>query len=288
MAGAALLVVVATTLNARRDLGAALRPAGPGPTSAGPLLSSPVGLVLRLNRGVLLGWVLGVAVFAAVYGPVLGEADEFLEQMPVLTDFLPDAAAGGGVRLFASILVTMGAIVACVPSGQVLTRLCGDEQAGRTGLLLTGGISRLRWYVGHVLVAILTATAVVLTLGLVLGGTAVRVTGDGRLLPDVLVACLATIPAIAVVLGVATALAGWWPQRVALVWLLVALCVAVFYFAELMDWPQWLTGLSPFSHLAARPAESAADGAAWLVQSCLAVGLVLVGAVDYRRRAIHG
>ena len=50
------LVVAAVALRARRDEGAGLIAPRPGPATAKPSLTRPLGLALRLQRGVLLGW----------------------------------------------------------------------------------------------------------------------------------------------------------------------------------------------------------------------------------------
>ena len=55
-------VAGAVALRARRDEGAGLVAPRPGPASASPRLTSPLGLALRLQRGVLLGWSAGLFV----------------------------------------------------------------------------------------------------------------------------------------------------------------------------------------------------------------------------------
>ncbi|MFL6079651.1 MAG: polyketide antibiotic transporter, partial [Ornithinibacter sp.] len=53
-------VAVAVVLLDRRDLGAGLLPARPGPPRAGRLLSNPFTLVTRLARGTIIGWTVGM------------------------------------------------------------------------------------------------------------------------------------------------------------------------------------------------------------------------------------
>lgn len=283
-----LLLALARALSIRRDLGAALRPARPGRQTATGVLGTSWGLAVRLNRAVVLGWIIGAAAFAAIYGPVLGDAEEFLGQMPVLADFLPEAADAGGVRLFVAILMSLGALVAVVPAAQVLTQLCADERARRTAPLVSGSTTRLRWYVANVALSLVTATLVVLVLSLVLGTIARQVTGEQAILGDIVEAGMSRLAAVAVVLGVAALLAGWVPRWVGLVWGFVAFCLVTLYFAELMDWPDWVRSFSPFDHLAARPAQGGGDSHVQLIQWGLALILLVLGGVGYRKRAIEG
>ncbi len=63
------------------------------------------------------------------------------------------------------------------------------------------------------------------------------------------------LPTGAVMTALAAALLGWAPRALRLVWLLLAWAVAVFYFAKLLNWPEWATTVSPFDHVAPRPAQ---------------------------------
>src|SRR5699024_5225102 len=60
VACAAVTTVAAFVLQARRDFGASLIAARPGPAHARPSLGSPLGLAARLQRGGLLGWGTGI------------------------------------------------------------------------------------------------------------------------------------------------------------------------------------------------------------------------------------
>lgn len=283
-----LLLALAGWLSTRRDLGAALRPARQGRRGARHTLLSPVGLAARLNRASLLAWAIGLAVFGTVYGPVLGEASTFLDQMPVLQDMLPGTAGAGGVSLFAGIVLALTALVAAVPATQVVTRLVKDEQAGRTALLLANGPGRPSWYAAHVAVALLGAVLVLVAFGVAFGAAAWRVTGDRELFGDVVVGGLGYLGAVALVVGLAALLAGWAPRLVGLAWVVVAHGVLVLYFAEILDWPPWVADLSPWHHVAARPAQDGGDGAAQLVLWGSGLALAALGEVGYRRRAIRG
>ncbi|MBE3073923.1 MAG: ABC transporter permease, partial [Actinobacteria bacterium] len=66
----AALIALGVTLESRRDFGAGLRPAHLGPERAAAGLSTAAGLAWRLQRGSLLAWTTGVAVFAGAIGSV--------------------------------------------------------------------------------------------------------------------------------------------------------------------------------------------------------------------------
>lgn len=64
---AVALVAVAFWLSDRRDVGPGMVPPRAGPARAAELLTSPLGLAWRLQRGVLLVWLGGLAVFGGVF-----------------------------------------------------------------------------------------------------------------------------------------------------------------------------------------------------------------------------
>ncbi|HEX5696720.1 MAG TPA: ABC transporter permease, partial [Acidimicrobiia bacterium] len=62
------LALVASSIAARRDVGAGVFAARRGPASAASGLRSPFGLAWRLHRGSLVGWTVGLGVLGVVYG----------------------------------------------------------------------------------------------------------------------------------------------------------------------------------------------------------------------------
>lgn len=258
-----------------------------GEKECGHLFKRPVlgvgALLTRLNADPGLGHQF--FIFGLAYGPVLSAADTFLTQMPVLGEFLPDSAGVDGARLFANIIVGLGALVATVPVVQVITRLGKDEKTGRTTPLLATSVSRLRWYGASALLSLSAAIVMVVAFCLGFGTSAAAAVGELRLFGKIVWAGLGYLPAIAVVIGVASALVGWWPRRIGLSWLVLIHAVIVFYFAALLDWPSWATSVSPFHHIAARPALDG-DISALAVLSLAAAALMIAGAMGYRRRTI--
>src|SRR5690625_7138569 len=78
-----------------------------------------------------------------MYGPVLSEASTYLEDLPIMAEFLPDAVASGA-ELFAATVVAVFAILCAVPAVQVVVRLRSEETSGRAGPLLEIGRAACR------------------------------------------------------------------------------------------------------------------------------------------------
>lgn len=283
LATAAVSAIAAGWLSTRRDLGASLRAPSVGRASARGFLVTPFGLSARLNRGNGLGWLIGLAVFASAYGPILGDADNFLAQMPILAEFMP-SASDDGVRLFASIIVALGALIMTVPALQVITRMAADERDGRSTALLANGASRASWFGWNIALSLIIATLLAASFGLVLGVVGARATGDDSLGADIAVGALGYLGAIAVAVGVCAFIVGWAPRLAGAAWFVPGLGLLVMYFAELLEWPNWLRWLSPFDHVAARPGVTDSDLSSQLLLWATAAVLIALGGIGYRRR----
>lgn len=285
LGAAAALVVASVLLSRRRDVGAGVLGTRPGPARGGILLQGPFGLAWRLSRGTVIGWSIGLLVFGLLYGPVLSEASTYLDDLPIMAEFLPDAQASGA-ELFGATVIAVTAILCAIPAVQVVLRLRSEETAGRVGPLLTTPLSRTRWMAASVVLAVLTAVVVLGVTGLGIGLGAAYSMDDAAWVAASVGAGVSYLPAVAVVIGVGALLVGWLPRVAGWAWALVGFAAVVMYFGGILDLPQWLIDVSPFSHVPQQPAVDF-DGVplAWLM--LVALVLMAAGLAGVRRRDMH-
>ncbi|WP_059009780.1 ABC transporter permease [Streptomyces specialis] len=272
-------------LSTRRDVGAGLRPPRPGRPSASAALTRPVGFALRLHRGVLTGFAAGALLFSLMYGSILGDAEELLEDNDTLRESV--AALGGDiVESFASVIMSILAIVAASYVVMAALRPRAEESAGRAEPLLATGLSRVRWAGSHLVVALTGGTLIMLAAGLGFGLSGAASADDGDLVMKLTGASLAYAPALWVTGGVAVALFGWFPRASAAAWIVPAYAFVVVYLGELTDMPDALSNLSPIGHVPQVPAA----GLEWtplLVLTALAAALIACGLAGFRRRDLE-
>jgi ABC-2 type transport system permease protein len=108
-------------------------------------------------------------------------------------------------------------------------------------------------------------------------------TGDAGDLPRLVGASLARVPAMWVLGGIAVLLFGFAPRAVMLVWGAFALCFFLAMFGELLDVPDALINVSPYSHLPEVPATQLTL-APLIVLTLIAAALTAAGLVAFRRR----
>jgi ABC-2 type transport system permease protein len=250
---AVALVVLAVELAARRDLGGGLVPPRPGPPAASPGLGRPLGLALRLQRGSLIAWSLGVLLVGVSYGSIGNEVEDLVGDSEATEDFI--ARAGGD--LTESYLATAMLITALIGAGfaiQAALRLRGEETGLRTEPVLAAGVSRRDWVVSHLAVALAGSVIVLLAGGLGLGLTYGLVADDLGEAPRLIGAALAYVPAVWLLVGFALTLFGLVPRAAMAAWGGLAFCFLIGMFTEVLDLPTWVNDISPFEHVPLLPA----------------------------------
>jgi ABC-2 type transport system permease protein len=283
LAAAIAVTGVAAALAARRDLGAGLVPAGPGPARAAASLRSPVALAWRLQRGSLAGWAAAMLVAGGVSGAVAKGVGSLLGSGAL-------ARLGGQSGITGAYLAAIMGIIGLAAAGYAISavlRLRSEESAERAELLLVTPVSRVSWAVSHLIVAVAGTAVVLAAAGLGAGlGYGLRAGDPGAQLPRLLGAALAQLPAALVVAGVAVALFGLLPQScVGGGWAALAAAAVLVVLGPTLRLSQWLQDISPFSHVPKLPGGTvSAAPLAWLTAA--AVLLAIAGLAGLRRRDI--
>jgi ABC-2 type transport system permease protein len=282
LVAAAALVAVAFVLRARRDEGAGLVAPRPGPATARRRLTSPLGLALRLQRGLLLGWSAGLFVSGLSIGLTGRDAKGLVGDSDQLGTIL--GSAGGDIvdQYFAVSMLTM-ALIGAGFGVQAALRMRGEETAGHLESLLATALSRGEWTAAYVAVAMGGTVIVLAANGLGAGLADAINSDDAGQLPRLLAAALAPVPAVWVVVGAAVALFGLAPRAVAAAWGVLGACGLLTVLGPLLGLPGWVLDCSPFEHVPQLPADDFTAGPlVWLAG--VAAALTALGMFAFRRR----
>ncbi|MBQ0866086.1 ABC transporter permease [Streptomyces smyrnaeus] len=283
----ALSVLLAVRLSVHRDVGTGMLPARRGAVRASSAMLKPIGLVWRLQRGLVLGWMVGIAVFGAVFGGIGDQVDDLFSSEKS-AQFVRDL--GGEGDLVNAYFAGMMGLLAVVVSGftvQALIRLRSDEENGPTEAVLATSVSRAHWLLAHTLIALLGTALVLAVLGLSTGLAYGAVSNDlTAALGDLMETTLAQLAPTAVLAGFALAAFGLLPRLAATVtWAAFAVCLVIGQFGTLLNLPDGLLDISPYSHLPNMPAESLTVMPI-VVMVVLAGALTVVGVAGFRRRSL--
>jgi ABC-2 type transport system permease protein len=282
----ALATAAAYLVFDRRDLGAGIWATRVGPDRASPMLLSGLGLAWRMQRSSVFWWSFGMLVGGYAYGSMGDDVTTMMGDSKVSKDIF---AAGGGPDLLDSFYAVATLMLVLIAAGFTVSsalRPHSEEQAGRVEALLATGLSRSRWYAGQALVTVVGSVTVLLAAGLGIGLGYAAVTGDWSAVSRLTGATFSQIAGLFVLGALARLLHAVAPRWAPLAWIGVLYCFVVLMFGELLDFPQWVIDVSPFSHLAAVPAV-AMSWAPFLTVVALAAAMSAAGLLAFRRRDVH-
>jgi ABC-2 type transport system permease protein len=132
---------------------------------------------------------------------------------------------------------------------QIVSRLRNEEETQHAELLLATPVGRIRWAAGHIVLAATASLLCMAVCGLVAGTTYGLVIGDvGDEAPRVLGAAMAQVPAVWLMGACAVTLFGAWPRAIGMSWFALVACLLLGQFGALLEFPNWLLDLSPFTH----------------------------------------
>ncbi len=280
------LVVVAFALTENRDLGAGMVQQRPGPARAARGLLSPFGLAWRLQRGILLVWVVGLGAFGAVFGSIGDEVEGFIADNDSVRDMFALLSPGADVvQIYYTFVMAIIGIAAGGYAVQALLRMRAEEMSGRVEPLLATAVGRHRWLGSHVLIAGLGTIGVLGVAGLSGGVVYGAMTGrwaDG--IGDLSAAAAVQMPAALALAGFVVAVFGFLPRWAGpITWFALATALVMGQLGALFDLPQWLLNVSPFTHVPRVPAEAfTTTPVVWL--TVVAVGLGALGFAAFRHR----
>jgi len=279
-------LTVAVRLLERRDLGLGMVPARLGPAT-NPRLRTPGSLAARLHRGTLVGWAVGMVALGVVTGAVASTSSDLLGSNPQLEHVM--ARIGGAGAITDTLLSTMGVLAGLIVGGYAIStalRMRSEEVAYRVGPVLAGAVGRTRWMAGHLVFVVLGPALLLLTAGVVAGivnSIELGSIGDG--FGGALGAMLVQLPAVLVLGGVAVALFGVVPRFTGIAWAALVAALLLGQLGQLLQLPQWLMNLSPYTHVPQVPVV-AMNWTPMIVLTLVAAAFMAVGVVGVRRRDV--
>ncbi len=238
----------------RRDHGAGVLAARPGPARAGPGLTTPFGLAWRLQRGALVGWTIGLFLTGLSYGSLGSDVGTLLGDSATTQDMFVRGGADLTAGFYATAILML-ALMCCGYAISTARRPGHEEASGLAEVLLATGLSRSRWLGVHVLLTVLGTVAVVSAAGLGLGIGYALSAGDLGTGASYVLATLPYAAPVLVMSALARLLHGLSPRLAGLAWLVLVFAVVVMLFGTLLRIPEWVQDVSPFHHLALAPAE---------------------------------
>jgi ABC-2 type transport system permease protein len=282
----ALLLALAVRLMAHRDFGGGLLATRPGPPRASRLLDTPFGLATRLQRGLLIGWAVGLFLLGVLYGAVIPTVPDLIESNPEMADVVGasgQAAEDALIDAFLGYIYLFMALIACGFIVASVLRLGTEEEVGRAEVVLATPVSRTSWMAATTALALIAAVKLTILMGLGLAVGYGLGSGEWDQVLTQVVGQLAYLPGTLVVGALAAALFGLLPRGTGIAWTAVALIALQVVLGQLLQLPDAVQAISPFWHLAAVPVDDF-EVVPYVSLLLISAALVAAGLWGYRRR----
>jgi polyether ionophore transport system permease protein len=234
-----------------------------------------------------LAWGLGMAVWGALLGSLVGSFSDLIKQNPdmgsVFAQIFPNydfSTAGGWLQLYAEIFY----IAAGFAAATFVAKWASDETEGRLESVLTTPLTRSRWVVAGGVAALVSAILIAVLFAL---GTALGAASGGSTAGDALLGSLSLGLYAAAVVGIGVAIGGLW--RTSLAAEIAALFVVATFLIDLLapplGLPDWVHQLALTAHVG-QPMIGNWDPVGIVLCVAIAVGGVAIGAIGMRRRDV--
>lgn len=276
-------------LQSRRDSGASLVAERAGRATAGPLLSTTLGLAWTLQWPSILGWVIGGAACGLFAGSLSSLVRAAADSSPAIGETLQQIAGAGSSldQALIAVMFSVAGVLAAACAVQAVVRVRQEESAGTAELLLAAPVSRVRWFADYLVVGAIAIAAVLLSAAAVAAVAVVASNSDRALVGDVFATAFAQLPAALVFLGVLALVFTLAPGlTAALGWSILGVTFFVGVFGPLLGLDQAVVDLSPFASTPVLVGDEAdwRGGPAMLLAAAVAVAASLV---LMRRRALR-
>ncbi len=252
------------------------------------LLGSPGALALRTERGTLVAWLLGISVFAAIFGMIATS----ISSAGISENLQKEVAKLGTGSIFTPTGYLSFVFIVFILA--VCLFVCGQVAAARTAesgqqleTLLAHPVGRTRWLAGRYVIAVLGAAALSLLAGFL---TWAGATSQGVHIPlfHMLEAGANCLPVAILFLGIAGLAYAVVPRASAAIsYLLVTASFLWYIVGALLGLPRWLVDATPFVHLGLVPVQAfrTTDAAVMAAVGLLTVGVSLA---VFRHRDLLG
>lgn len=242
------------------------------------------GLVLNLEKKMIIGWLLASFVLGLVYGSMFGQMDQFISSNKTVKElFVGNETAASAIR--GNFMVTLFSILSILIAAFgviLLTKMVIEERKNRLEALYALPLSRLKVYSTYLLTAILS---VILAQFLALFGIFIEQLGNKNALSflEIMKSGMIWLVAVIFVLAILSLLLGFVPRLAELIWVYLAFLLFMTYLGKLLSLPKWLENLSIYNYIPKLPVEKM-NLPTVLFILILSVLLILLGFEAYRRR----
>lgn len=277
-----VLLVLATALQARRDFGVGAIAPRPGPARG--RVRSTWTFALKLNRGPIITWAIAFIGLGFVFGTLATSVQDILGSDSAVQQVFAAGATSAEslISAFVVTILSLVGIIASIPGVQTMLKVRSEERADRVEPIIATAVSRPKYYLSNVVIALLAPAVYVLIAGCMIAWLASSA-DIGVTFGDTVLQAAATVPAVWTVVALSVLVVGARPRVFIAAWAGVLASFALTVLGPSFKLWDWALAISPFWHVP-NVALASVDwsGLGWI--SLFTVGFLTIGLTGFRRR----
>ncbi len=279
-----LAVIIAFALEGGRDMGAGYLPEREGRETAKESLLSVPGLFTKINKGVMISWLIAFVVMGAAYGSIYGDMQAFLGSNEMMSQMFTLAGVSIEESFTGTIMMVMIGLVSILPIA-IVNKLFAEEVRLHLSQLYSTKVTRAKLYWTSVILAIAAGVVGILLASIGLGGTAISAMGDSASMNmrDFFAAGYNFLPSVLFFIGLAALVLGWMPRLGKAIYAYLGYSFALNYFGGILDLPEWFLKTAVQSWVPRMPVDKF-DGAIFVIMTVISVALMVLGYIGYGKR----
>ncbi|WP_449540430.1 ABC transporter permease [Ferdinandcohnia sp. Marseille-Q9671] len=279
-----LMMVIAFGLEGARDMGAGFLPEREGREHAKKSLLSVRGLFIKINKGVMISWMIAFVIMGAAYGSIFGDMQTFLGSNEMMKQMFTHSGVTIEESFTGTIMMVMIALVSILPI-VIVNKLFSEESRLHLSQLFATKVTRKQLYWTSIGLAIFAGVIGILLAAGGLGGTAITAMGDNLTMDlfDFLAAGFNFLPSVLFFTSLAALALGWRPKLGKVVYIYLAYSFFLNYFGSILDLPEWFSKTAIQSWIPRMPVEEF-DAPIFMTITVISIVLMIIGYLGYNRR----
>src|SRR5690625_765193 len=282
-----IVVIISFGLEGARDMGASYLPQKDGRGKAKKSLLSIHGLFIKINKGIMISWLIAFVILGAAYGSIYGDMQTFLESNELMKQMFTHSNISIEESFTATIMMVMISLVAILPIA-VVNKLFTVENRSHLSQIFATKVTRSQLYWTTISLAIFVGTVGVLLASGGLGATAVAVMDESTTMNvfDFFVVGYNLFPSVLFFTSLAAFALGWVPTLGKFVYIYLTFSFLLNYFGDILDLPEWFLKTAIQSWIPQMPMDDF-SGYVFMTITVISAVLMALGYFGYNRRDLR-
>lgn len=279
-----ILMIIAFALEGGRDMGAGYLPEREGRAAAKKSLLWVPGLFIKLNKGVIISWLVAFVIMGAAYGSIYGDMQTFIESNEMISQMFAISGVSIEESFTGTIMMVMIALVSILPIA-IVNKLFWEEVRLHLSQLYSTKVTRAKLYWTSVILAIITGIVGILLASGGLGGAAIYVMDNSSSMNmgDFIAAGYNFLPSVLFYIGLAALALGWTPKLGKAIYIYLAYSFVLNYFGGILNLPEWFSKTAIQSWIPRMPVDKF-DGQIFITMTVISMVLMIFGYIGYSKR----